>query len=373
MWDNHTMARVSVPTQAELGQRIAAARAEAGMTQADLAAGIGLERTALVRVEAGDRKVTATELVALAGVLGRPVDWFFTEPPAAVVSRRRDPAVGGFSRKLDLALELAARDVAFLVKRRIIAPAERTLHEMPTTYQGAEDLALRIRAEAGLPDGPLRDLQAVAEGLGLLGFSFALGPDAGDAASVQVEDYGVAVINGSTDPGRRRFSLAHEFGHHLVGDAYEPAPRLGGSDSERMLNAFAAYLLMPRTAVLSIWKEISPQSVRRAAIAVAVRFSVSWTAACNQLRNLDLIDSRERELLVERDFLRGELFEFGERFFVELDPPSVPRAYASAVIAAFRQRRLTAVRAVELLHGTISEDDLPDPGVSSPDEFGTEL
>lgn len=188
-----------------------------------------------------------------------------------------------------------------------------------------------------------------------------------------MEEHGLAVINGSTDPGRRRFSLAHELGHHLVGDAYEPAPRLGGSDSERMLNAFAAYLLMPRVAVLGIWSEFSAHSVRRAAIAVAVRFSVSWTAACNQLRNLDLIDSRARELLVDSDLLRGELFEFGERFFVELDPPSVPRAYASAVIAAYRQSRLTAARTVELLHDTVGEDDLPSPDGPSLGEVRCEL
>jgi len=93
---------------------------------------------------------------------------------------------------------------------------------------------------------------------------------------------------------------------------------------------------------------------------VTVRFSVSWTAACNQLRNLDLIDSRERELLVENDLRRGELLEFGERFTVELDPPSVPPAYASAVIETYRRKRLTPARAVELLHDTIGEADLPD-------------
>ena len=113
-----------------------------------------------------------------------------------------------------------------------------------------------------------------------------------------------------------------------------------------MFNAFAAYLLMPRSSVLSIWEEFSAQSPRLAAIAVAVRFSVSWTAACNQLRNLGLIDARERERLVGSDLRRGELFEFGERFAVELDPPSVPPAYARAVVSAYRRGQLTAARTV---------------------------
>jgi Zn-dependent peptidase ImmA (M78 family)/DNA-binding XRE family transcriptional regulator len=373
MWDNHTMSLEAVVTQADLGRRIADARTEAGMTQADLAAGIGVERTALVRMESGERKVSATELVVIARALGRPVDWFFTESPPAVVSRRRDPAVGGFSRALDRALEDAARDVAFLESRRLLPSAERPARKAPESFEHAEDLARSVRMEAGRPDGPLPDLQSVAESLGLLGFSLGLGPDAGDAAYVAVGNLGVAVINGTTDPGRRRFSLAHELGHHLAGDAYEPSPRLGPSDTERMFNAFAAYLLMPRPSVLSTWEEFSARSPRLAATAIAVRFSVSWTAACNQLKNLGLIDSRERERLLGNELRRGELFEFGERFTVELDPPSVPPAYARTVVAAYRRGQLTAARTVELLHYSVSEADLPEPDALSLDQLRNEL
>lgn len=373
MWDNHTMSREAVVTQADLGRRIADARMEVGMTQADLAARIGLERTALVRIESGERKVSATELVAIAGILDRAVDWFFAESPAAVVSRRCDPAVGGFSRTLDRALENAARDVAFLEDRRLLPSAERPVRKAPESFEDAENLARSVRAEAGQPEGPLLDLQTVAEGLGLLGFSLALGADAGDAAYVEVGNLGVAVINGTTDPGRRRFSLAHELGHHLTGDAYEPSPRLGASDTERMFNAFAAHLLMPRSSVLSIWDEFSARSPRLAAIGVAVRFSVSWTAACNQLKNLGLIDSREREHLLGDDLRRGELIEFGERFAVELDPPSVPPAYARAVVSAYRKGQLTAARTVELLHSSVGEADLPEPDAMSLDELRGEF
>ena len=148
---------------------------------------------------------------------------------------------------------------------------------------------------------------------------------------------------------------------------------LGASDTERMFNAFAAHLLMPRSSVLSIWDEFAARSPRLAAIAVAVRFSVSWTAACNQLRNLGLIDSRERERLLGDDLRRGELFEFGERFAVELDPPSVPPAYARVVVSAYRKGQLTAARTVELLHRSVGEADLPEPDAMSLDELRREF
>ncbi len=371
MCDNRTMGGSGVGGQADLGQRIAEAREASGATQAELAAGVGLERTALVKIEAGTRKISATELVALAHALSRPVDWFFSESPTAVVSRRRDPAVGGFSRRLDLALEPAARDVAYLADRRILTYSGRATRKVPESFDDAENLAGSVRAEVGQPAGPLLDLQSVSEGLGLLGFSVALGPDAGDAAYVEVGDIGVAVVNGTTDPGRRRFSLAHELGHHLVGDAYEPTPRIWAGDTERMFNAFAAYFLMPRAAVQNIWDEFSGQSTRLAAIAVAVRFSVSWTAACNQLRNVGLIDTRQRELLLEKDLRRGELLEFGERFTVELEPPAVPPEYARAVLGAYRSKQITPARTVELLHGTVAESELPElEGISLEDLLG---
>jgi Zn-dependent peptidase ImmA (M78 family)/DNA-binding XRE family transcriptional regulator len=353
------MSHGAIETQADLGRRIAEAREAAGKTQAELAALVGLDRTAIVRVEGGTRKVSATELVAIASALEMPIDWFVAESPPAVVSRRRDPAVGGFSRRLDLALEHVARDVGFLVDRGVLASSERATRSTPESFEAAEALARDIRSEYGQLEGPILDLQAACERLDLLAFSLALGPDAGDAAYVEVGNLGVAIINGTTYPGRRRFSLAHELGHHLVGDAYEPEPRIGASDTEHMFQAFAAYFLMPRPSVLSTWNEFSSQSSRFAAIAVAVRFRVSWTAACNQLRNLSLIDPRERERLVETDLTKGEMLEFGERWVPELEPPAIPPQYARAVVGAYRANRLTRARTAELLQGTVAESELP--------------
>jgi Zn-dependent peptidase ImmA (M78 family)/DNA-binding XRE family transcriptional regulator len=370
--DNHTMSQ-GINNQADLGRRIAEAREGSGMTQAKLAGLLGLDRTAIVRAETGERKVSATELAAIAAALARPIDWFFVESPPAVVSRRRDPSVGGFSLSLDLALERIARDIRFLSDRHILTHSDRPAFEMPASFDDAEKLARDARAETEQPDGPMLDLQSGCERLGLLAFSLALGPDAGDAAYVEVADLGSAVVNGTTDPGRRRFSLAHELGHHLVGDAYESEPRLGATDTERMINVFAAHLLMPRPAVQATWNEFSSNSRRLVATAVAVRFRVSWTAACNQLRDLGLISGREREQLVADDLRKGEIFEFGERWQPELEPPSVPPEYARAVIGAYRTGRLAAARAVEMLHGTVAEPELPEIEKASIDELRREF
>ena len=50
----------------ELSSRIAEARELAGLTQEQLAAAVGLGRTVIAKIEAGSRKLAATELVVLA-------------------------------------------------------------------------------------------------------------------------------------------------------------------------------------------------------------------------------------------------------------------------------------------------------------------
>lgn len=127
----------------------------------------------------------------------------------------------------------------------------------------------------------------------------------------------------------------------------------------RPKQAVAAHFLMPRSAIQNTWDEFRDRSARLAATAVAVRFRVSWTAACNQLRDLGTIDGRERDLLVQNELRKGEMLELGERWVPELEPPSVPPGYAKAVVDAYRARRLTRVRTVELLYGTVTESELP--------------
>lgn len=362
MCENRTMASgESVPT-IDLGRRISQARLEAEMTQADLGRAVGLDRTAIAKLETGARKVSATELVALAAALDRPIDWFVVESPPSVVSRRSDGLVGGRSRMLDVKIDRLARDLAFLMDQGILTDANtRPVLELPSDVAGAESLALRARSLMGVSDGPLFDMQRACERVGLLAFSLDIGSIGGDAAYVEVGNMGVALINGSADPGRRRFSLAHELGHHLFGDAYAPEVSVAGADGvERLISAFAIHVLLPRQSVTEVWRSLADQDRRLAAIAISVRFRASWTATCSQLRNLELIDAPERERFVAMPPTGADFVALGERWEAELDPPAIPPEYGKRILSAYRAGRLSAARTVELLWGTVAIEDLPE-------------
>jgi uncharacterized protein len=60
----------------DLGRRVAAARERAGVTQEELARHLDLDRTAVAKIEAGRRRVSALELAGVADALGYPMEWF---------------------------------------------------------------------------------------------------------------------------------------------------------------------------------------------------------------------------------------------------------------------------------------------------------
>lgn len=352
-----------------LGERIARARGDLNITQEYLANSVGIERTALGRIEKGERKVSAVELVNLAAALEVPLAWFVRDPLPAVVSRRTDaaPSHEGTAR-LDRQLELFAGDVASLLTSGVITPdADNFRSRTPRTHREAEQTASAVRFNLSVGDGPLLDLAAIAERFGLYSCSLALGDGGADGALVAVTDsVAAAVIDGDARPGRRRMSLAHELGHWLFGDQYD----LGAADTEKRINSFAAYLLAPRSGVTALWNKRLGDSVRDRTIRVAAEFRMSWSAVILHLRNLGLTNDDEFRSLDGRIPVPGEFAKLGITLNTEeLKAPSLSPAITAAIIEAYVDRRISVARVVELLRDNLRPEDLPEQRVESAADY----
>jgi transcriptional regulator with XRE-family HTH domain/Zn-dependent peptidase ImmA (M78 family) len=348
-----------------LGERIAQARGDLSITQEHLANRVGIERTALGRAEKGERKLSAVELVNLAAALEVPLAWFVRDPLPAVVSRRTDAGPSHeVTARLDRQLELFAGDVASLLEGGVISPvAERPSWRTPKTHSEAERVATEVRSHLGMGNKPIVGLAGAAERFGLFSCSLALGDGGADGAVVQI-DSGVAaaVIDGDAKPGRRRMSLAHELGHWLFGDPYD----LGVDDAEKMINSFAAYLLAPRSGVVALWNQYVADSVRDRTIRVAAAFRMSWSSVVLHLRNLGLIGDDEFRVLNGNAPVYGEFAKLGIMLEAEeLRAPLLSPGITSAIIEAYVDRRMSAARAVELLRGCLTVDDLPEQRAES--------
>lgn len=106
----------------------------------------------------------------------------------------------------------------------------------------------------------------------------------------------IAVNNTYTKPlGRRRFTLAHEIGHHLLCRRMPDNTRLFFVDAvsthksmtERACDKFAALLLMPEDLTRQWFEELSANPEHRVAI-MAERFQVSPGAMRVRLKELNL-------------------------------------------------------------------------------------
>ncbi|MDE3722845.1 XRE family transcriptional regulator [Nocardiopsis sp. N85] len=355
-----------------LGKRIAEAREDAGMTQEDVGLAVGLDRSAISRLEKGERKLSVPELVAVANTLGRPLAYFVSDPVPSVVSRRRGTAqVHDTTRTLDTELEQFAADVRSCIEMRLLTPVERHPRACtPQDHETSEQMAGETRRRLDLNDAPVRDLGAACERLGLYTYSVPLGKNGPDGGCVEVGDasrtLGVAVINGDAPHGRRRMTLAHELGHWLCGDAYDAQAT---AVSERMINSFAIHFLAPRAGVHAVWREHAHWSVRDRALAVGASFRLSWSAAIGQLRNLGLIGQDEHGSLGREEPRSGDYLRLALSWDNELSSPYVSPGYASACVNGYTSGRLTADRTVELMRGTLSVDELPRRNVPSLDDL----
>jgi Zn-dependent peptidase ImmA (M78 family)/DNA-binding XRE family transcriptional regulator len=348
----------------EVGRRVADARESAGLTQELLASRVQLNRTALAKIELGRRGLSSIELARIARELDRPIEWFVAESPPSVVSRRAEQTTS--ANGLDAIVDAWARDVELLLELKALQPHDARRPSVPADFAEAEALAVATRQEIGQVGGPIGNLAGVAEGLGLYVVSLDLGTDLPDGAYVAIEGAGAAVINGSHDAGRRRFTLAHELGHHVMADEYATDWSLveGTDDRERRINAFAIHFLLPRESAVHDWNALNgPAYPRPSAIRIAAEYRLSWTAVCTQLQNLGLVDRQVGGDLRRRPPTRLDLTELGLFVVEELAPPSVSPEFSRAVKRAYQGQKITASRATELLRGTAEEEDLPGPEV----------
>lgn len=350
-----------LPDWAAVGARVSQARRALKLSQAELGARIGLDRTVIAKIEGGKRTLSALELIDLARATDLPVDWFVTEPLPIVASRRAKRL--GETTIADLRVEVLAREVTQLLESRLLRRADNglDLQSVPRDVEQAEEAALRVREHLGCEVDNLIDIGRAAADLNLYAYTIDLPDHSVDGAYVAIDEgTGVALLNGLNRSARRRFTLAHEIGHHVFQDEYALDWNLE-TDTERIVNAFAIHLLLPRGELGRRWNELGgPDDYREAAIVIGAEYRVSWTALCTHLVNMELLDRHIGEVLRENSPRRGEYIDLGLSIADEVRPPSVPLAVQQAVLRGYRSHRLGTERSLALLHGTLTEDDLPD-------------
>src|SRR5579884_3426156 len=310
-----------------LGNDLQKARKRRGLTQEDAAKIIEAARTTITAIEKGERRIKTGELIKLAHAYGCEVSDFVRPHPMIepFQVQFRGPAVRTEEDEDKIApyietLEQHCRDYLELEQLVGVPLIRKYPREYPIagyrTEQAAEGVAIEERHRLGLGDVPLPILRDILEqDVGLRIFYLPLQPSTFSAMYIYTEQLGGCIAVNSLHPEeRRRWSLAHDYGHFLVHrykpivsfeDAYRRVP-----ESERFADAFARYFLMPTSSLTRRFddlRRIKEKTTLADLGALAHYYGVSIAALTLRLEDMKLLPTGMWDRLRERGVKVREL------------------------------------------------------------------
>lgn len=291
-----------------LGRELQQARVRKGLTQEDAAGILGVARTTITAIEKGDRRIKAGELIKLAQAYDSPISDFVRSRPEIEMSQ---PQFRGPSLRTEEDNALIAPYVEqlkhfarnyFELERMTGAPLVRKYPpeysiKRLQTHEAAESIAMEERIRLGLGDGQIPLLRDILEqDVGLRIFYYPL---PGKFSAIYLYDDqvgGCIAVNSNHPEERRRWSLAHDYGHFLtyrhkasvfIENGYQRRP-----EAERLADDFANYFLMPTNGVTRRFNDIRNTKDKITAgdlCIMAYYYGVSAEAITRRLEDLKLL------------------------------------------------------------------------------------
>jgi Zn-dependent peptidase ImmA (M78 family)/DNA-binding XRE family transcriptional regulator len=332
----------------DIGERLRAARSNAGLTQQKAADDLKLARTTLIAIEKGERRVRADEFRAMVDLYGISVNTFFQSGCSAVEFVPRFRALSAVSDQATTDAVRLLSDLAtaeFELERILSMPLRRDYPPERRIGAGdireqAEDAALDARQRLGLGLSPINDIVSVLElGVGIRVF---IQPIKGAISGLFVfdETVGACILLNKNHPRERRaMTAAHEYAHFLsarqqpdvLSEQTRVADKFGaGAREEKFATAFASSFMMPAAAIRRRFEDLRREAGRfspRHLILLAHQFHVSEEALCRRLEELGLVRAGMWESLRGRGF-SGDLVRevLGDKAPVQETPVS-PRIW----------------------------------------------
>jgi Zn-dependent peptidase ImmA (M78 family)/transcriptional regulator with XRE-family HTH domain len=350
----------------ELAVRVADVIGRSGLKQGEFAALIGIDAAKLSKSLRGVRRFTSLDLAMIAERGGVTVDWLLTgqgrsrpavAARAAAVDEEAVPRATARAEHLDeLWLALLEIDAIALPPRLPAVPLRGLMIE-----QGAE-LARRawdVVRERDRAADVTSDLPAVLESVfGVNVEVDELGPGL-DGISYRRDDFRLALVASAAPLTRQRFTMAHELGHLLAGDADGVridhdvmGPTTRQDRVEMRANAFAAAFLMPTELV-----DASVDQHRFVQLMGELRVSAS--ALAWRLFSLGLVDGETRRRLASTSLraaaLHGGWLDDFRAHEAERGATRPCMRLVDAAVAAYERRDISVRPLAAILNRSVEE------------------
>lgn len=234
-----------------MGERVAAAIKQSGMTQKEAAAKVNMKADALSRALNGQRGLAAIELADLAELLHADLHYLITgeaDPSRITISARHDYDSDTGQRSVSGAVSdsTVVGDICLAYKQvEGLGDAQGPV-ALPQTAQEAR----KSLGENFVPDFMLR--------LQRLGVDVVRVEQLSTSYSFTISRRPVIALNSSGNWFYENWSLAHELGHLVLGHVGVMPGQANTDACESQANAFAAELLLPAAEMKSLdWSKIS--------------------------------------------------------------------------------------------------------------------
>jgi Zn-dependent peptidase ImmA (M78 family)/transcriptional regulator with XRE-family HTH domain len=294
-------------------KRVRQVMSDCGMSQRDLARELDIDEPKLSKSMTGKRRFSSLELAVIAQLGNHSVDWLLTGAPERswkVAARTSSVSIHEVSLVGKATIdEIAERHDALVDMGRAPSTPALPVRSRRTQYiEQANELASSARAMlAGQAVGGTSVatlVELIEETMGV-NVAITVLPEGLDGISYQDRSFRMIVLAGSRNYSRQRFTLAHEVGHILWGDANERvlAETMwtrdipDASHQEARANAFAASFLMPEAEVRD---QIADSMAADKFDELSWHFQVSPSSLAWRLFNLGLISADERSRLLNR-------------------------------------------------------------------------
>lgn len=316
-----------MPSAKQVGERLAQARKQKQLTQAQVAETLGVARTTLIAIEKGERPATSAEFVRLASVLEVTLNDLLREH--VVIADAAPRFRTGPRRELPPEAEQSTQELLQLGRLyvelerihgigRAAAPLEGVtsyradrLRSSISPYVIGGDAATFLRQQLGYGDGPALAIEPRLElEAGLRIFRMAL-PGKLAGMLIWSDEIGACVaVNRNHPIERQRWSLVHEVGHFLrdreLGDLLPIHIDSPSDPSEQFCDALAKEFLLPAHSVRHRYGEHLRDRANHFSTAdllsMADYFAVSFQAMTLRLEELELLPSGTYDKFKARGF-----------------------------------------------------------------------
>ncbi len=339
------------PSLKHVGANIRAVRLRAHLSQAELAARLGMRPGPLNCIEKGRNLPGARVLHALSRILGEPVDVFFTPPangtvggldtmvvreaavpymvaeknplwhgPCALPARTGRELAGLPPQLCGMASELSDAFLALEDMSGAVKSAELPLGmAADRTEEGLQRLCGQVRRLLGISDAVIFDYLELFENAGLRIIFCRLPVGVGSISCHDLKNANAFIFldDVNLNAERQLYLLAYELGRlYMHSPAYYPhlpRPQVGKDrrgklfTEERAARRFAGLFLMPESAVCATVRQLGVRPdewTLELLYRIKHRFGVSAEAFLYRLRELKLITSA-----LEKDF-KGVIYQY---------------------------------------------------------------